>query len=178
MQVHDGDPGTDGVGNLPADLSLPAVRGGGFLQISGRHGSSAKTVQWHWGEVVEPVLQEQPARLTGPVQFVLKLLEHWRLDSGEAVGLLGFDRSDADYVHSLLAGRERLRGKDVRDRISHLYEIRKSLRFLFRDLETENAWLREPHRPLDDKTPMALLLGGSMEDLLVVRDYVDTFAGR
>lgn len=122
--------------------------------------------------------QHEPTRLTGPVRFVLKLMEHWRLESGDAAGLLGFDRSDANYVTSVLDGHERLRGKDVRDRIFYLYGIRKSLRSLFRDRETENAWLREPHAALNGKSPMALLLGGSMERLLVVRDYVDTFAGR
>ena len=122
--------------------------------------------------------QHEPTRLTGPVQFVLKLMEHWRLDPGDAVGLLGFDRSDADYATSVLKGHERLRGNDVADRIACLYGIRKSLWSLFRDLETENAWLREPHRMLQDRSPMSLLLAGSMEDLLIVRDYVNTFAGR
>ena len=130
------------------------------------------------GEVLEPAQREQPTRLVGPVQFVLKLLEQWRLETGDAVALLGFNQSDADYVHSMLEGREQLRGKDVRDRISHLYGIRRSLRFLFQDLETENAWLREPHEKLDGKSPISLLLSGSMESLLVARDYVDTFAGR
>lgn len=178
MQALHGNPGSDGIENLPSKLSLRALNGDGFLQISGCDGSSAKTVQWNWGKFVEPLLQEQPARLTGPVQFVWKLLEHWQLETGDAVGLLGFDQSDADYVHAVLEGREQLRGKDVRHRISHLYGIRKTLRFLFRDLETENAWLGESHRLLENKSPMSLLLSGSMENLLAVKDYVDTFAGR
>ena len=140
--------------------------------------SLLKTWPGGLGEVFEAAPRERPTRLVGPVQFVLKLMEHWRLDSINAVGLLGFDRSDFDYVTSVLEGRERLRGKDVRDRIVHLYGIRKSLRFLFQDLETENAWLREPHEELYGKSPMSLLLSGSMENLLAVKDYVDVFAGR
>ena len=182
--------GLDGPSTQPV-LRPPGERSEPFGLVAGERPDSrtaslsdypAASVPENWpggkGEAFEPVLPERPTRLTGPVQFVLKLLEHWHLNSGDAVSLLGFDRSDADYVHSLLAGRERLRGQDVRDRIFHLYEIRKSLRFLFRDLETENAWLRESHPPLDDETPMALLLSGSMESLLVVKDYVDTFAGK
>ncbi|MDE0335903.1 MAG: MbcA/ParS/Xre antitoxin family protein [Defluviicoccus sp.] len=108
----------------------------------------------------------------------MKLLEQWRLETGDAVALLGYDESDTNYVHSVLEGRERLRGKDVRDRIFHLYGVRRSLRFLFQDLETENAWLREPHQELNGKSPMSLLRSGSMESLLAVKDYVDIFAGR
>ena len=130
------------------------------------------------GEVFETARRGQPTRPAGPVQFVLKLLEHWRLERGHAVALLGFNQPDADYVHSVLEGRERLRGKDTRDRIVHLYGVRRSLWSLFRDLETENSWLREPHEKLDGKSPMSLMLSGSMENLLAVKDYVDTFAGR
>ena len=31
---------------------------------------------------------------------------------------------------------------------------------------------------LEDKTPLSLMLEGSMEDLLLAREYVDTAAGR
>ncbi len=116
-------------------------------------------------------------RLTGPIQFVLKLLELWCLERNDAVALLGFDQSDAGHVAAILDGREQLRGRDVRDRISHLYSIRRTLRSLFQDMEVENAWLRDPHELLDGKAPMSLLLGGSMEDLLLAREYVDAVAG-
>ena len=49
---------------------------------------------------------------------------------------------------------------------------------LFQDLGTENSWLREPHALLDDASPLSLMLSGSMEDLLMTRDYVDSVAGR
>ena len=121
---------------------------------------------------------ETPVRLTGPVQFLSRLLELWRLEKADAIALLGFESTDVDYVDSVLDGYERIRGRDARDRISHLFWIFRTLRALFRDLEVENAWLRERHGLLDDRSPMSLLLGGSMEDLLLVRDYVDTTAGR
>ena len=124
------------------------------------------------------VPEEVQTRLTGPVQFVVKLLDFWKLEPCDAVGLLGFDVADANHVSAVLDGRELLRGRDIRDRIAHLLSIRATLRTLFRDLEVENDWLREQHTMLDQQTPMSLLLGGSMEDLLLVREYVDTAAGR
>ena len=118
-----------------------------------------------------------PPRLTGPVQFFSLLLASWNLDSRHAPVLLGFDPGDESYVVDLLAGRVPLRGRDATDRIVHLYQIRKTLSGLFRDESVENAWLREPHEPLNERSPMDLLLEGSMEHLLLVREYVDEVAG-
>lgn len=119
-----------------------------------------------------------PIRLNGPVQFVSKLLEQWRLQRHEAGALLGFKLSDTPYVESVLDGFGEFRGRDVNDRIACLFQIRQILSSLFRSLEVENDWLREPHEMLDGRSPIALLLGTSMEELLLVRDYVDFAAGR
>lgn len=119
-----------------------------------------------------------PRRLAGPVQFLKRLMEDWALTEADAALLLGFNETDLELVGPFLEGREALSGRDVRDRIAHLFEIRKTLSMLFRDLDTENGWLREPQELLDQRDPMSLLLGGSMEDLLLVRDYVDAAAGR
>lgn len=118
-----------------------------------------------------------PNRISGPVQFVLKLLENWRLSRDDAVLLLGFDQTDNSLVQAILAGVADLHGRDVRDRIAHLFHIRQTLSSLFRDLDVENEWLREPHTLLDEQEPLKLLLGGSMEDLLLVKEYVDAAAG-
>ena len=122
--------------------------------------------------------QTNPQRISGPVQFVLKLLENWRLNRDDAVLLLGFDQKDNGLVQAVLAGVADLHDRDVRDRIAHLFHIRQTLSSLFRDLDVENEWLREPHTLLDDQEPLKLLLGGSMEDLLLVKEYVDAAAGR
>lgn len=122
--------------------------------------------------------REGTRRLAGPIQFISRLLELWHLEAHDAAGLLGFDPSDTDHVAAVLAGREQFRGRDVRDRISHLFWIRKTLWSLFRDIKTENDWLREPHSMLEDRSPLSLLVGGSMEDLLLAREYVDAVAGR
>ena len=129
-----------------------------------------------------PVTEATPspyrARLTGPVQFLKKLLETWQLDAACATVLLGLDPEDASQAANVLAGVSMLKGRDAKDRITHLYQIRKTLSGLFRDEHVENAWLREPHKWLNEKSPMDLILEGSMENLLLVREYVDAAAGR
>lgn len=122
-------------------------------------------------------LGELAGRLTGPIQFVRKLMECWRLDRKEMVRLLGYDPDDAEYGLAVLDGKLPLHGRDVRDRIAHLFCIRRTLWSLFRDLEVENEWLRERHRVLNEKSPLSLMLEGSMEDMLLAREYVEAAAG-
>ena len=122
--------------------------------------------------------EKELCSLSGPIRFLLKLLDFWQLEKRDAVCLLGFNQEDADYVAGVLEGKEQFPGRHVRDRIAHLFHIRASLLSLFRDLKIENEWLREPHSLLDGKSPLSLLLSGSMERLLLVREYVDRVAGR
>lgn len=96
----------------------------------------------------------------GPAQFIQKLLELWRLDEDAGVRLLGAENSH------------------MGDRIRHLFAIRATLDQLLRNVETERAWLNEPRPELDRKSPMQLLLEGSMENLILVKHFVERLAGR
>lgn len=120
---------------------------------------------------------EAPRRLTGPVQFVRKLMDSWHLDNEDVIRLLGCDPEDFEYISAVLDGKRRLRGRDVRDRIAHLFYIRRTLWSLFRDLDVENDWLREQHSMLNGNSPMSLMVEGSIEDLLLAREYVESAAG-
>lgn len=127
---------------------------------------------------------------SGPAQFVSKLLKSWGLE-GKAVPLLGLDQSklkDVQLVHDFLEGYDNqllensdVRSRDVRRRIAHLFYIRKTLWSLFRDQDVERKWLSTPHTLRDDqKKPLLDMLlsdsSDSMEDLLLVKDYVDAIA--
>jgi uncharacterized protein (DUF2384 family) len=56
--------------------------------------------------------------------------------------------------------------------------MRSTLSALFQNEEVENEWLRERHAMLDDQVPLRLLMEGSMENLLLIKEYVDAVAGR
>ena len=101
----------------------------------------------------------------------------WRLDRPDVARLLGYDPEDIERVSAVLDGGAKLGGRDARDRIAHLFHIRRMLWSLCRDLDVENDWLREEHAMLDGKSPLSLMLGGSMEDLLLAREYVELAAG-
>ena len=128
--------------------------------------------------MTSPKASPYRGRITGPVQFVNQLLATWDLEPESACILLGFKPSQFTYVNNVLQGHETLRGRDAKDRIVHLIQIRILLSALFRDEAVENEWLREPRDALKGKTPMELLLEGSMEKLLLVREYVELVTGR
>ena len=116
-------------------------------------------------------------RLTGPIQLLNKILETWQLDKVDAVPLLGLEPSDQGYAAEVLAGRTALRGRDAKDRLAYLIQMRMTLSAWFRDEAVENEWLREPQNPLDGEVPMDLLLEGSMENLLIVKEYIEAATG-
>ena len=117
-------------------------------------------------------------RITGPIRFVNQLLATWQLEAEKACILLGIEPSRLPYVNAVLQGYETLTGRDAKDRIAHLFQIRQLLSTLFRYEAVENEWLREPQDFLKGKVPMDLLLEGSMENLLLVREYVERVSGR
>ena len=113
----------------------------------------------------------------GPILLLGKILTTWRLGELQAVRLLGLDPSDGGYMADVLAGRKALKGRDANDRLAYLIQMRMALFGWLRDEEAENEWLREAHVALDDQVPMDLLLEGSMENMLLVKEYVEVATG-
>ena len=205
MQGNEGATGNSATVDSP-HLSTFGLFGEGTISIGTHDEPANETWMWHpravryasdpgtnshglpesiWSEWGRTKSMHSSARsaqtstgLTGPTQFLRTLVDHWKLNPMDAVSLLGFDPLDASHVADVLDDRGMIRGRDAKDRIAHLISIRATLWSLFRDLGVENDWLREPHAALDDEPPLSLLLGGSMEDLLLVREYVDAAAGR
>ena len=139
---------------------------------------SMGSIDWSLFKIRPYPAPERKARLTGPVQFISKLLKTWQLDPKDAVPLLGHEPSEMPYVLDLLNGHTALKGRDTKDRIVYLFHIRKTLSALFLSEEDENKWLREQQATLGGQTPMKLLLEGSMENLLLVKEFVEEVAGR
>jgi uncharacterized protein (DUF2384 family) len=117
-----------------------------------------------------------PKRKTGPVQYLEKLLQVWGLNATEGAILLGAD--DASYVRRLSLGATRLDGRDAKDRVAHLFAIDEALSRLFRNDEVVREWLREPKRELGGKSALDVLLEGSMENMLLVKQFTEHLSGR
>lgn len=127
--------------------------------------------------VPETSVQPRVIRLSGPIQFFLKLIELWRLEEEEACKLLGYELTEIQYVEDVLSGVSSLFGRDPKDRIANLFVIRKRLDGLFKDIDVENEWLREKHTDLNNNSPLELLLSGSMENILLIKEFVEHVSG-
>lgn len=172
---------SSGAGSFVADTLLRPVRG----IVSGTEHDEAQfsivLLQNAAASRTRPTeTRAYHARVTGPVRFIVKLIATWDLkpEVASACTLLGFEPSEVPHVRDVLQGRDTLRGRDVKDRIAHLFRIRTLLSSLFRDDAVENEWLREPRDILKGKAPMDLLMEGSMENLLLVRELVELATGR
>ena len=166
--------------DFPASLIPPySLIWGGFLS-QGMHVeiSQDSNRDWESQPVITFTVSPSSDHLPGPIQFINNLLQTWRLQSTDAVPLLGFEQSSRLYVENLLHGRSPLVGHDVKARIAYLIDIRMTLSGWFQDEDVENEWLREPHSLLGDRVPINLLLEGSMENLLLVKEYVAVATGR
>jgi transcriptional regulator with XRE-family HTH domain len=114
--------------------------------------------------------------ITAPVKFAVKLMDVWALHENEAARLLGFE--DEKGLSDLASGAATLSTRDMKDRVRHLLHIREALHSLFRDTDAEREWLREPRPELNGQSPLSLLVEGSMENFLVVSQFVQWMVGR
>ena len=115
------------------------------------------------------------ARESGEIQYSARLLEAWDLDKSAAAILLGLE--DVSEVRDVLRGITRLRRRDSKDRLRLLLAIDVVLYGLYRDEEVVRTWLREPQTELSGKSPLDLLLEGSMENMLRVKQFVEYLSG-
>lgn len=114
-------------------------------------------------------------RITGPVQFLIKLIDYWGLEHDHGSVLLGLHLQDYSDV---VRGVRTLRGRDPLDRIKVLARIRTLLHELFRDKDTERGWLHEAQQSLQGKCPLDLALDGSFQNLLGLEEFVKRASGR
>ena len=120
---------------------------------------------------------EDTAHMVGPIRLVSKILNTWRLGERERARLLGLGEFDQASIEEFLSGNSTTIRRDTKDRLAYLIQIRSTLFSLFRDESVENEWLREPNEMLEGHSPLDQMLEGSMESLLLVRDFCDEVGG-
>ena len=125
-------------------------------------------------EDVDPQVRSR----TGPLMFVAKIKEIWRLEEKELAKLLGFDE-ERDVI-DLICGVRKFNTRDTKDRVRELLQMREALHGLFRNIDAEREWLREarPEPGFEGRSALAWLLEGSMANLLMVSQFVQRMVGR
>jgi uncharacterized protein (DUF2384 family) len=156
-------------GSVQSPVIVSSGRAGASPSQSGSMGLATVTV---------PVLQQQPltGRVTGPVKVLSQICSIWALTDDDVRILLDYE--DRQTVRDLLAGVVSLKGRDREDRVRHMFLIHEALNQLFRSPNEERDWLREPLAELRGKSPISMMLDGSMDALLIVRHLVERLSGR
>jgi len=121
---------------------------------------------------------EDRARMAGPgLRTFFGIASEWGLPVQHQCILLG------DIARSTLhKWRNEGTGTLTRDqleRISLVLGIYKAMKLLFADPEVGKAWFFAPNRDwtFGNKSPLARMLSGSIDDLYAVRRYLDSWRG-
>lgn len=112
-------------------------------------------------------------------KMVVRLFEHWQLDSATALALLGHSENARTTLKRYAAGAPLADARDLMDRVGNLMGIHKSLRILFphnRDLAY--AWPTAPNRALGGRRPVDVAREHGLPGLIAVRGYLDHLRGQ
>lgn len=101
-----------------------------------------------------------------------RLTEDWRLDDEQQAKLLGFESADAFNAFSQ-SGEPA--PEELILRISHILDIYRAARTFLPNDELVRRWIFSPNRTqlFGGQRPIDRLLRGRMEDIIVVRDYLE-----
>lgn len=158
-------------------IAPESLRQGDFSRSSDDkvlHGASSYVAPQTQTKALQNVFAR--GRLVGPVKLFAKIIEFWDLSIDDVIPLLGLEDGDFSTARSILSGEATLRGRDVKERLGLLFEIRASLGALFNDRDTENRWLRDVSPSLR-AAPLYLLRKGSFRDLVAIQQSVSRMTG-
>lgn len=121
-------------------------------------------------------------RLSGPaMRTFIAIADLWALTQDERLLVLGLPSRSTYYgwVRAARDGDDLTLPTDMLLRISVVLGIHKALRILFASDQDGIRWLRDPHAamPFAGQPPLALVLGGTQDGLMLVRRFLDAARG-
>lgn len=118
-------------------------------------------------------------RLSGPaLQAFFNIAKLWSLSPTQQRVLLGSVPQSTFFKYQKSPAAARL-SRDTLERISHVVGIFKALNVLLPRTEAADAWIKRPNEAslFKGRSALDVLLGGSVEDLIAVRRYLDAERG-
>lgn len=121
-------------------------------------------------------------RLSGPaMRTFVNIADKWQLSESERLMVLGLPGRSTyfGWVSKARASEDLTLPVDALLRISAVLGVHKSLSILFGTDHEALGWLRGPHdAPIfGGQPPMALLINGTQDGIMLVRRYLDAFRG-
>ncbi len=121
---------------------------------------------------------DQPDSVSGPaLRTFFRIAEVWGLTNEEQMTLLG--RPARSTFYRWKKGEPVVLPQDTLERISYLLGIYSALQVLLPDPGAADGWIRRANTaaPFGGRSALARMLGGSVADLFVVREYLDAQRG-
>jgi len=126
-------------------------------------------------------LAQDPAKTAGAaLRTFFNIAEAWKLDTDQAMTLLGFDERTRSTFFKWKREPETARlTREKLERLSYIFGIYKDLQILLPRPESADTWIRRPNdAPLFGGRPaLDRMLSGNVADLYVVRQYLDAQRG-
>ena len=121
--------------------------------------------------IPEPITDEEAAAM---LRASIALFKRWELSDAQAAVLL--DTPLRTYARWKVAGPSRF-GRDLKARLSNLMGIHKALRVMFREPQRGYGWIKRTNTAFGGQSPLEIMLGGDLTDLMRVRRYLDAERG-
>lgn len=116
--------------------------------------------------------------LSGPaLRTFFRIAELWQLSAEEQRMLLGSPSSETFTTWTRI--QDMTLSQDTLERISYILGIYKALQILLPDQQAADEWIRKPNTasPFGGRSALDRMLSGHMDDLAVVRRYLDAQRG-
>lgn len=118
-----------------------------------------------------------PKDLSGALRTVLNILDAWKVAPQDRLALLGCDQETYDrWIRTRQLGEI---PSGTLERLSYVLGIWKALKTLFPDPLVADTWVHRPNSApeFNGSTPLAIMLRGQIEDLSLVRNFLDAWCG-
>lgn len=126
-------------------------------------------------------LAQDPAKTAGAaLRTFFNIAAAWKLDTEQAMTLLGFEPSTRSTFFKWKRAPESARlTREKLERLSYIFGIYKDLQILLPREESADRWIRRPNAaPLfAGQSALDRMLSGNVADLYVVRQYLDAQRG-
>ncbi|MFA7387941.1 MAG: MbcA/ParS/Xre antitoxin family protein [Thiohalobacteraceae bacterium] len=126
-------------------------------------------------------LAQDPAKTAGAaLRTFFNIAAAWKLDTEQAMTLLGFEPSTRSTFFKWKRAPESARlTREKLERLSYIFGIYKDLQILLPREEAADSWIRRPNAaPLfAGQSALDRMLSGNVADLYVVRQYLDAQRG-
>ncbi|MEX0732776.1 MAG: antitoxin Xre/MbcA/ParS toxin-binding domain-containing protein [Aquisalimonadaceae bacterium] len=127
-----------------------------------------------------PVSYDSPDTRRDLARMIMRLFEHWRLDSRTRLELLGMSPNSRSKLSEFTAGKAGLpKGRDARDRVAYLLSIHKALRLLYPENPTlRYDWVNRRNRMLENMRPIDVMREQGLIGIARVARFLDYLRGQ